>query len=105
EQHHTAETPYFSFFEEVRRRCGLFQRYLEVPLSGFPLTCRARGDTQDRLREAQDRPKRHCIRRKQLTRKRIELPGLRSLAQHEQTLDNQREHPPCASGVLPSADR
>jgi hypothetical protein len=35
---------------------GLLQRDLKMVFSGLPLTRRCRGDTRDRLREAEDRP-------------------------------------------------
>src|SRR5258708_18258624 len=72
----------------------LLHRGPKVVFGGVPSTCRCRGHTRDRLREAEDRPKRDLSSINQLTSKRIKLPSLRMLAQHNEALNDEREHPP-----------
>src|SRR5260370_29503139 len=71
--------------------------------SGFPLTRRCRGDTRDRLREAEVRPKRYRCRVHQLTNERVKLSSLRLLAEDDEALNHQCEHQPRTSGVVLAA--
>jgi hypothetical protein len=52
------EAAYLGLFEAVGKRLCVLSRDLKVTFSGFPLTCRRRGHTGDRLREAGDPPER-----------------------------------------------
>jgi hypothetical protein len=65
---------------------------------GFPLTCRCRGDTRDRLREAEERPKQHRSSTDQLANKRVKLSSLR-LLEDDKSLNHRSEHPPRTCGV------
>src|SRR6267378_712030 len=71
--------------------------------SSFPPTCRCRGDTRDRLRKAEDRTKHNRSSAEKLRNKRVKLCGLRLLAEHDEALNHESEHPPRTSGVLLAA--
>jgi hypothetical protein len=58
-QHHRMEAAYLGLFEAVWKRLGLLHRDLKMLFSGFPLTCRCRGDARNRMHEAGVRPKHH----------------------------------------------
>src|ERR1700689_44358 len=55
--------------------------------------------------QAEDRPKHHRPNAKQLANERVKLPSLRTLAQHDEALDRQREHQPRTRGVRFAATR
>jgi len=99
------ETAYLRLFERVGNSLGLSQRRLEVTIRGFPLACRRRGHPRDRLREAEDRPQRYRSRLDQLPRQRIQLARPRMLAEDDEALDHEREHPPGTHGVSLVAPR
>jgi hypothetical protein len=93
-EHHCLEATYLRLFQTVGNSFGLVERGLKVVRSSFPLMCRCRGHTRHRMREAENRPKRYRSSIDQLTSKRIKLASLRLLAEHNETLDYQRQHPP-----------
>src|SRR5208337_2479547 len=80
QKHHRMEAAYLRLFEEKRKRLGMMHRDLKMLLSVFPLTGRCRCDTRDRMRQAEDREKRHCSSADQLANERVKLTSLRSLA-------------------------
>src|SRR4029077_19232122 len=84
----------------VGKGLGLLERGLKMIFSRFPPMSRCRGHTRDRMREAENRPKRYRPGADQLTNKRIKLPRLRLLTEHNEALDHEREHPPRTHGVL-----
>jgi len=88
----------------VGNRLRLLQRVPKMILGSFPLMSRGRGDTCDRLREAEDLPKHYRSGIDQLTNKRIKLPRLRLLTEHNEALDHEREHPPRTNGVVPASN-
>src|ERR1700731_3408931 len=98
------EAAYFSLFEPVGKGLGLIHRDLKVLLGGFPLMCRSRGETRDRLREAPNGPKHHRFGAHQFLNERVKLCSLRLLADHDKSLNNSREHPPRTSGVRLAAN-
>ena len=64
------EATYLRLFEAVGEGLGLLHCHLKMLFGGFPLTSRCRGDTRDRLREAEDGPKRYRSSVNQLTSER-----------------------------------
>ena len=56
--------------------------------SGFPLMCRCRGETRDRLREAEDLPERYRSSTDQLTSERVKRRSLGLLAEDDESLDH-----------------
>src|SRR6266849_4296377 len=94
DEHHCVEATYLGLLEEVGKGLGLLHRDLKMVFSGSPLTCRCCGETRDRLRAAGDRPKRFRSSVGQLASKRVKLRRLRLLAEHDESLNHQREHQP-----------
>src|SRR6202008_1624591 len=93
------EAPYLRFFEAEGERLRLPQRGLKVVFGGFPTTrCRG-GDSRDRIGKAADRQKRDRSSADQLVYQWVELPSLRMIAEHDEALNDQREHQPRAPGV------
>src|SRR6266404_1740528 len=93
------EATYLRLFEAVRERLGLLHRDLKMLFSGLPLTCCCRGETRDRMGQAEDRPKHHWSSADQLAKQRVKPSSLRMLAEHYQALNHQREHQPRTRGV------
>src|SRR6202022_2325215 len=99
------EAAYLSLFEEVGEGFGLLHCDLKMLFSGFPLACRCRGDTHDRMCQAEDRPKHHRSNADQLANQRVKLSSLRMLAEHDEAFNHQREHQPRTCGVRLAATR
>src|ERR1700719_800593 len=55
-QHHRVKAAYVGLFEAVGKGLSVLKRDPKVSFSSFPLTCRRRGDTGDRMSETVDRP-------------------------------------------------
>src|SRR5208283_181583 len=104
-QHHRVKAAYLRLFEDLRKGPSLPHRDLKMLFSGFPLTCRRRGETRDRMRQAEYWEKRHRSTADQLTSERIELSCLRSLAEDDEALNHGRQHRPRTSGVRLAAKR
>src|SRR5712692_1971384 len=102
-EHHSVEATYLRLFETVGNGLGLSQRCLKMVSGGFPLMRRCRRNTRDRMREAEDLPKRHRSSVDQLTSMRIKLRSLRMLAEDDEALNHEREHRPRTAGVRSAA--
>ena len=84
------EAAYLCLFEEVGKGLCLLQCDLKMILCGFPLTRRRRRDARDRLREAEDRPKRHRSNVDQVTGERVKQRSLRMLKTDRRTSGRPR---------------
>jgi hypothetical protein len=93
------EATYLRLFETVRNGVGLLQRSLKMIFSSFPQTCRCRGHTRDRMREAEDRPKHYRSSIYQLTSQRVQLPSSIILTEDDEALNREREHRPRTAGI------
>src|SRR5208283_5716032 len=71
----------------------------------LPLMRRCRGDTRDRLREAEDRPQHYRSNVDQLTSQRVKLRSLSVLTKDDKALNHRPKHPPRTSGVGLAAKR
>jgi hypothetical protein len=87
-------------FKHMGKGFSLPHSHLKVIFSGFPLTCRCRGHTRNRVRKPEDRPKHYRSGINQLTNQGIKLPSLRTLTQDDEALNYEREHPPRTHCVL-----
>src|SRR6266849_3814922 len=99
------EAAYLRLFEAVGEGLGLLHCDLKMLFSGSPLTRRCRGETRDRMCQAEDRPKHHRSSADQLANQRVKLSSLRVLAEHDEALNRKREHQPRTCGVRLSVTR
>src|ERR1700688_578381 len=96
---------YLGLFEAVGKGLSLLHCAVKMVFSGFPLTCRCRGDTRNRVRKVGDRQKRYRSSVDQIATQRVQLSSVLMLPEYDETLNHQREHKPRPSGVGLTANR